>query len=132
MRRVTDTPVTHRGGVTGYRWAAAGLLALTVYGGLLPFRFTPRPLAEAVESFRHIPSLDPSSLAARGDWVVSLVQYAALGFLLMAAACAHSTRAAGSVAAVVAPACVALAVAIEFAQQFFPPRTVSWNDVAYA
>lgn len=119
-----------RAGATGYRWAAVGLLALTVYGGLLPFRFTPRPLSEAAESFRHISSLDPSTLAARGDWVVSLVQYAALGFLLMASAGRGSTGAVGAAAAVVATACAALAVAIEFAQQFFPPRTVSWNDVA--
>jgi VanZ family protein len=127
---VNDNRARHRTGTAGYRWAAAGLLALTIYGGLLPFHLTPRPLSEAVDSFRHILSFDPSDLDARGDWVVSLVQYAALGFMLMAAICAHSTRAAIPVAAVVAPACVALAVAMEFAQQFFPPRTVSWNDIA--
>jgi len=130
MGDISNTPISGGGGAGGYRWAAAGLLVLTVYGGLLPFHFTPRPLAEAVESFRHIPSFDPWDLDARGDWIVSLVQYAALGFLLMAAMCADSPRSAGPTAVIVAPACVAFAVTMEFAQQFFPPRTVSWNDVA--
>jgi VanZ family protein len=128
--RVSESLVPRRAGAAGYGWAAVGLLVLTVYGALLPFHLTPRPLSEAVESFRHIPSFDPSDLTARGDWVVSLVQYAALGFLLMAAACADSTWADAPVAAVVAPVCAALAIALEFTQQFFPPRTVSWNDIA--
>jgi len=130
MTHVSEVPVPRRAGATGYRWAAAGLLVLTIYGGLLPFRFTPRPLTEAVVSFRHIPSFDPSSLAARGDWVVSLAQYAGLGFLIMAAACTQTSGNAGPTAAVVAVACAAFAIAVEFAQQFFPPRTVSWNDIA--
>jgi VanZ family protein len=48
----------------------------------------------------------------------------------MAALCSRSTRAAGPVAVIVGFACAALAIAVEFAQQFFPPRTVSLNDVA--
>jgi VanZ family protein len=130
MATTSSTCLPRRPGATGYRWAAAGLLVLTVYGGLLPFHFTPRPLTEAVESFRQIPSFDPWDLDARGDWIVSVVQYATLSFLLMAAACADSKRPAVPMAAIIGLACAALAIAIEFTQQFFPPRTVSWNDVA--
>jgi VanZ family protein len=114
-----------------FRWAAAALLALTVYGSLLPFHFTPRPLADAAAAFGRTPLFDPTDLDARGDWLVSTAQYALLGFLTLAAAGVDRPRAASLRAALVAvPAAVGLSVAVEFAQLYFPPRTVSWNDVA--
>src|SRR5262249_18791533 len=67
---------------------------------------------------------------ARGDWVISIAQYAALSFSLMAAMSVDRTRRAGLLAAViVVPACISLSVAIEFIQLYFPPRTVSLNDI---
>jgi VanZ family protein len=120
------------------RWVAAGLVAFTVYGGLLPFHFTPMPLPEAVAAFRAAPLWNPSDLLARGDWVISFVQFTLVGYVLMAAVCwdgrrntSRTRRFVVSIAAalVVVPACVGLAVGMEFLQVYFPPRTVSVNDM---
>jgi VanZ family protein len=113
-----------------YRWAAVGLVAFTFYGGLLPFHFTPMPLAEAVAVFRNATVWDPSDLMARGDWVVSIIQYAVLSYALMAAVCCDRRWSIGLIAALlVVPICAAVAVSIEFLQVYFPPRTVSVNDI---
>lgn len=113
-----------------YRWLAFGFLCLTVYGGLLPFRYQPRPLDEALAAFRDMPYLDPSQLGARGDWVISIIQFAAPSYLVMGALCVDRRRAADVAAAVVvAPAMVGLGICLEFLQVYFPPRTVSLNDV---
>lgn len=109
---------------------AAGMLGLAIYGSLLPFEYQARPLADAAAAFANITLHDPTELGARGDWVVSVVLYLALGFLLMAGLCVdgpprRSWRAAPAVALLIA----ALSVAVEFAQLYFPPRTVSLNDI---
>ncbi|HEY1376004.1 MAG TPA: VanZ family protein [Gemmataceae bacterium] len=124
-RTVRATPT-----VAHYRWAAVGVVVFTVYGGLLPFHYTPRPLDEAVAAFRQTALWDPADLGARGDWVVSVGQYAVLGFALMAAACCDRRWWAGLLAApVVAAGAAAVAVGVEFLQLYFPPRTVSLNDI---
>jgi glycopeptide antibiotics resistance protein len=114
-----------------YRWLAAGTLALAVYGSLIPFNYQPRPFAEALAAFQHIAFLDPADLGARGDWVLSVALFTALSYLLMAALCVDRRRAVGLAAAlVVVPLCAGLSVVIEFVQVYFPPRTVSLNDIA--
>jgi VanZ family protein len=113
-----------------FGWAALALAAFTVYGGLLPFHCTPLPLADAVAAFRGATVWDALDLEARGDWVVSFVQYALVGFTLVAAAGCDRRRTFGLAAAPVAAAgCAALAVGVEFLQVYFPPRTVSVNDI---
>jgi VanZ family protein len=112
-----------------FSWAAAGILALTVYGSLLPFRYTPHTFDEAAAVFRQMPWLDTADLAARGDWIVSSAQFAILGFLFMGAICVDRPGRAVPVALAVALSCAALAVGLEFAQIYFPPRTVSLNDI---
>jgi VanZ family protein len=113
-----------------YAWAAIGLAAFTVYGSLLPFHFTSLSFAEAVEAFRRAIVWDPTDLAARGDWVVSAVQYSLLSFALMGAACCDRRWMAGTLAGpLVLSGCAAFAVGVEFLQVYFPPRTVSVNDI---
>jgi glycopeptide antibiotics resistance protein len=111
--------------------AAFGLLlaytAFIVYGSLVPLDFSPLPLDEAWRRFQAMPFLH-LGVESRADWIANGVLYLPLGFL---AAWwlrrLHWWRAAAAVAAVVLG--VALALGVEFAQVFFPPRTVSLNDV---
>ena len=115
---------------THYRWAAIGLVAFTIYGALLPFQFTPMPLPEAVAAFRQLVLWDPSDPGARGDWVVSICQYAVVSYALAAAICCDRARAWDILGVLlVIPACAVLIIGTEFLQIFFPPRTVSVNDI---
>ena len=122
-------PLTPR--AVHYRWLALGVLCLTVYGCLIPLRYRPMSLDEALAAFRRISYFDPSLLGARGDWVVSIVQFAASSYLVMGALSVDRRRAADlAAAAVVLPGIIALGIGLEFLQVYFPPRTVSLNDIA--
>ncbi len=70
-------------------------------------------------------------MGSRADWVANILLYLPLAFLAMATLASGTRSRGGNVLAivVVATACIALAVAVEFAQLFFPPRTVSQNDL---
>jgi VanZ family protein len=100
-----------------------------VYGSLVPLEFRPREFDDALAAFRNIPYLD-LGVASRADWVANILLYIPLGFLLCGAANsarAPAARIAGTLVAV--GFCIALAFAVEFAQLYFPPRTVSQNDL---
>lgn len=113
-----------------FAWAAVGLLLFTVYGSLLPFHYVARPIDDARAAFQQITFYPTADLGPRGDWVISTVQYALLTFLGMAAFAVDRARWVGGLAAIVIlAACITLAGAIEFLQLFFPPRTVSLNDI---
>jgi glycopeptide antibiotics resistance protein len=113
-----------------YLWLAHALLLLTVYGSLIPLRFQPVPLDEALARFRHMHRYDPKLTEARGDWAVNMVQYAAVSFCYVAALAVDRRQTRGLwAAAVIVPAGWAVALATEFLQVYFPPRTVSVNDV---
>jgi glycopeptide antibiotics resistance protein len=113
-----------------YFWLAHALLLLTIYGSLIPLRYQPIPLDQALEQFRAIPFYDLKLADARGDWVVNMVQYAAVGFCYLAALAVDRRWMVGLLAAVVVvPAGWAVALALEFTQIYFPPRTVSVNDI---
>jgi VanZ family protein len=101
-----------------------------VYGSLLPFDYQPQPLNEALAEFSRIRYLE-LGVASRADWVANILLYVPLAFSATGAlALATGSRALRVLAAVlVVASCVALAFAVEFAQQFFPPRTVSQNDL---
>jgi VanZ family protein len=109
---------------------AALLYALfVVYGSLIPFDLRPRPTGEALAAFQAIPYLE-LGVGSRADWVANILLYMPLSFLGTAAvAVGRRPWAAALGAAAVAAACVALAFGTEFAQLFFPPRTVSQNDL---
>jgi VanZ family protein len=108
---------------------ALAYAAFVVYGSLIPFEYRPRSFDAAVQAFQRIPYLR-LGVASRADWVANVLLYIPLAFLLTgAAASARSAtaRLAGTLAAIAF--CLGLAVAVEFAQLFFPPRTVSQNDL---
>ena len=110
-------------------WLVFAYTTFVIYGSLVPLKFTPRPLADAWAFFREIPYLD-LGIGSRADWVANILLFVPLAFLWLAAL----TRNAGPirkamVSCLVLLACFALSVAIEFTQIFFPPRTVSLNDI---
>ena len=104
--------------------------AFVVYGSLVPLEFRYRSLQSAWSAFQHIPYLK-LGVASRADWIANILLYLPLAFLAMASLAAGA-RTAGQTAlatVVVVAACLALAFGVEFAQLFFPPRTVSRNDL---
>lgn len=99
-----------------------------VYGSLVPLTYRPVPLDQAIEHFTHLPPLW-FGLGTRADWVANILLFIPLSFLWMAALTVDKSRATELLAAaVILPAGVAAAVALEFTQIWFP-RTVSRNDI---
>ena len=112
-------------------WTTLAYVAFVAYGSLLPFEFTPRPPRHGVDAFLAIPWL-PLGPLDRADWIANLILYVPLGFLLSGAISDHGDRDGTRVWRVVLAVAIglAIAVAIEFLQTWFPPRTVSLNDLA--
>lgn len=106
-----------------------GYVFFVVYGSLVPLQFNALPLADAWRAFQNIPFLQ-LGIASRADWVANGVLYVPVGllsvFLLKAVLPRVWTLPLQLMAALF---CLALAVGVEFTQLFFPPRTVSLNDV---
>jgi VanZ family protein len=96
-----------------------------VYGSLVPLAFRARPLAEAWRAFLETPYLQ-LGIGSRADWVANILLYIPLGFLLAGALRGRRASPAGLLAFCL---CATTAIAVEFAQLFFPPRTVSLNDL---
>ncbi len=115
------------------RWfavAALAFLALAVYGSLVPLRFQVLPWEEVLRRWRQI-SFHPMGLDKRSDFVANILLFIPLAWFFMGALCVDRRRSAGLCAfLLVAPLCAALSVGIEFVQIYFPPRTVSLNDIA--
>lgn len=98
------------------------------YGSLVPLEFRPRD--DAWQRFLHTPWLQLGT-GSRADWVANILLYLVLAYFVTGAVW---TRRVGSalrslVLALSLGACLALAVGIEYLQLFFPPRTVSLNDL---
>ncbi len=112
-----------------YFFGAVAYLLFIVYGSLVPLDFHPRPLDVALRDFAHIPYLR-LGMESRADWVANLLLYMPLSYLLLG--CAMGERRfflQTFFSFVVFGFCVALSIGIEFTQLFFPPRTVSLNDI---
>jgi glycopeptide antibiotics resistance protein len=115
------------------RWhlavAALGYLILAVYGSLVPLTYQPLEWNDALERFANIRYLN-LGIESRSDWVANILLFVPLAWLTMGALCVdRSLLWSACWALVVAAACHALSWSIEFVQLFFPPRTVSVNDV---
>lgn len=105
-----------------------GYALFVAYGSLVPLDFRPLPLDAAWATFQRAPLLK-LGVESRADWVANGVLYVPLGIL---AAGWLRQRTSGSWwldAPLAWVACAAFAVGIEFTQLFFPPRTVSLNDL---
>ena len=109
----------------------AGLAYLTfvVYGSLVPLDFHPRPFDAAIRDFSRIPYLR-LGMDSRADWVANIILYIPLPILWLSCLSRESRFFLRAICALaIFIFCVALSLAIEFTQLFFPPRTVSLNDI---
>ncbi len=99
-----------------------------IYGSLVPLDYRSIPFEQALESFKHIRYLDlgPES---RADWIANIILYIPLSFLLGASLITENGRFKYLFATLITLFGLTLAFSIEFTQQFFPPRTVSINDL---
>jgi VanZ family protein len=105
-------------------------LGFVVYGSLVPFQYRATTLDEALRQFAAIPYLN-LGLESRADWIANIVLYVPLAFLGCAGTVGlrslNPLRHLGVL--LVCGFCLAVAVAVEFTQIFFAPRTVSLNDL---
>ena len=104
-------------------------LAFIVYGSLVPLERNQRSLAEALELFQRMPYFH-LGVTSRADWIANGVLYLPLGLLTAYGLMQIGRRVSRLWFLLPAWAfCAAVAVAVEFTQLFFPPRTVSLNDL---
>jgi VanZ family protein len=99
-----------------------------IYGSLVPLNFTPVSLGEAIERFLQIQFLK-LGIGSRADWVANGLLMIPLAFFLSGSIWGKTRAAKVSAAILVLIICVSLSIAIEFTQIYFPPRTVSQNDI---
>jgi glycopeptide antibiotics resistance protein len=105
-------------------------LGFVVYGSLVPFEHRALAWDQAVSQFHQIAYLE-LGIVSRADWVANIVLYVPLAFFGCLALCGMGPVAlwAPLGVAVVGALSLATAVALEFSQQWFAPRTVSANDL---
>jgi VanZ family protein len=113
-----------------FRLSAIIMAVLAIYGSLVPLNYHPKPIAETWQQFLKTPYLQ-IDIYHLADWVANVLlfipaSYCALTAMIVSGrSMALKTLSFFSVWA----AGVALALAIEFLQLWFPPRTVSQNDI---
>ena len=108
-------------------FAATGL----VYASIIPLQFQFRELGLAWQQFLDTPWLN-LGISNRADWVANALVVLPIGFAATGSICFGHRLSVGRLAGillVVAGTCL-LVTAIEFLQIWFPPRTVSQNDIA--
>lgn len=106
-----------------------GYLFFVIYGSLVPLDFKPIPIDQAWTAFQQIPML-VLGVESRADWIANGVLYVPVGFLtahLLIQKLAKTRRI--PLFFLSGLFSCALAFGVEFSQLFFPPRTVSLNDL---
>ena len=104
-------------------------LCFVIYGSLVPLSFRPMPLAGALDAFSRIAYLD-LGIGSRADWVANILLFIPLTYLWTGVLEAPRPGAMRVlVAIVVFASALGLSILVEFTQLFFPPRTVSINDI---
>jgi VanZ family protein len=106
-------------------------VVLATYGSLVPLQLAPLSWDEAVQQFREIPYLS-LSVESRADWVANLLLFVPIGFWALGTLTVDRRSIWLKCLSLifVVLVCGAFSVALEFAQLWFPPRTVSQNDIA--
>lgn len=100
-----------------------------VYGSLVPWQFNSLLLSEAWFRFRNIEYLT-LGIASRADWVANILLFIPLAFLWLGVISLNQQIIGRCVSSVVVlMVSFLLCSTIEFTQLFFPPRTVSLNDI---
>ncbi|MFH1924467.1 MAG: VanZ family protein [Planctomycetota bacterium] len=124
----TDTPSFPRR--RHYLLLALFLTAVGIYGSLVPLSYRPLEISEAIERFKEIPYLS-LGIDSRADFVENIFLFIPISYCWLAVLAVDRrpfwlTMLA---ALLVVLLCNALSIALEFTQLWFPPRTVSQNDV---
>lgn len=105
-------------------------LAIAVYGSLVPLTFRSLSWTEALERFRMVPYLQLGAFH-RADWVANILLFIPISFCAVGSC--NVDRRAGPIKmcwpTLVVLLCAALSLTLEFTQLWFPPRTVSQNDI---
>ena len=113
-----------------YGALALGYVLFVIYGSLVPLAFRPIPLAAAIEHFTRVVT-GPVFIDSRTDLATNFLLFVPFGYLWLAALRTDRRRWFGSLLATVFTIGCAfvLCSAIEFAQTFFPDRTVALSDM---
>ncbi len=113
-----------------YRLALGLYAVFVVYGSLVPLRFRPLAIDHALARFLQVVR-SPVFVYSRTDVAVNVLLFVPLAYLMMAALRTDRRGAAGAAAAaaVTLATSVVLPAAIEFAQIFFPGRTLALSDM---
>jgi VanZ family protein len=114
-----------------FGWLALGVAVFTAYGSFVPFDFHARDLRESVGAFRWAVE-NRAGIQSRSDVTANFVLGLPLGLFLFAwRLLDREPRVRTFVGHFVFwwPWCVALAVAVEYGQLFFPGRTTSGSDI---
>jgi len=110
-------------------YAAALYLLFVIYGSLVPLDFRDIPLNDALNRFKNIRYLN-LGIGSLADWVANILLMIPLAFLWFTLLSKNAgLRTKIFLIIFIWLACFLLALAIEFTQLFFPPRTVSINDI---
>ncbi|HRA81172.1 MAG TPA: VanZ family protein [Thauera sp.] len=125
---MTTTPQTQRSRAWHHAQLALIWALFVAYGSLVPLEYKPHP--NAWQHFVDTPWLD-LGVGSRADWVANILLYLVLAYFVTGAVWASrlTTALRTILLALMLGACLALAVGIEYLQLFFPPRTVSLNDL---
>ncbi len=104
--------------------------AFAVYGLYVPLNYEEIPWNNALKEFSDVPFLQ-IGVQRRQDWVANILLFVPLGYLWCAALTLDTRNLFVKIvfAALTTIALSGLAVATEFFQIWFPPRTVSQNDI---
>jgi glycopeptide antibiotics resistance protein len=132
MEQVISIQITMSEESKNIRWTwgllATGYLVFVIYGSLVPLDYQPLPFDEAVRRFNEIRYLN-LGLGSRADWVANILLFIPLCFLWSGLfwPSRHGLRI--LISTLIFLSASLLSFSIEFAQLFFPPRTVSQNDI---
>ena len=112
------------------RLAAIGATGLLVYASIVPLRYTPLSWAETMRRWQEVPWLE-LGVYHRADWVANALVVIPSGFFATGAVwfSSHRRWVHWGGAALISLLLCGLVYAIEFVQLWFPPRTVSQNDL---
>ena len=104
--------------------------AFLVYASLVPLHYQPLPVAETIAKFWATPWF-ALSIERRADWVANGLILLPSGFFAAGAVDwrRRSRLALAFASPLIVAALIAVVLAIEFVQIWFPPRVVSQNDI---
>ena len=132
LHHVTDWFVGRRRMSTRWLYCALGmvLLSFALYGSLLPFRYAPLRLGEAIEGFQRI-LRGPLTIPSRTDFLANILLFIPISYCFLATLAVDRN---GSIRTVVFAlfaffGCAASSLLLEFSQIWMSGRVPALNDI---